>query len=115
MIGSTAALIASLAAAGASTAGSMYASKKAADAAKLDPKTQAYQNEALRLKNARLAAAQPLYERIMAAAPGRMAASMGGERSPYAKNPNVGQAVSRLARGLPGPGGQRRRRYQDAV
>lgn len=101
-----------LAALGASTGASVYGAKKAANAAKLDPQTQAYQNEALRLKNARMAAAQPLYEKMIKAAPGRMAASMGGEMSPYLQNPNVGQAVSRLARELPGP--RRRTRYGDA-
>lgn len=104
-----------LIAAGVGTAGSVYAANKAANAAKPDPTTQAMQNAALAEQQKRSKMFDPMMAMLATQAQNRLpqsmrggAPSIGQMRSPYA-----GQAISQLARGLPGPGGQRRQRYQD--
>ena len=92
---------------------SLFGSKKASDAAKLDPQTLAYQNEAMRLQNARMQMLNPLLEQLVGGMSARLPASYGGAAAaPTAgqmRTPGTGQAVSRLARSLPGP--QQRKRY----
>lgn len=87
------------------TAASVYSSKKASDAAKLDPVTQAYQRKALAMQNARMEMMQPLLEGLVRGMPSRLARSQGGYAPSMAElqSPGASQAVSQLSRGLPSP------------
>lgn len=92
------------------------ASKKAGDkakkAAQLSPQTQGYQDAALRMQHERMQMLAPLYEQLLSGVSGRMAGaapSIGQMRTP-----GTGQAISRLAQGLPGPAARRRRTQDQA-
>jgi hypothetical protein len=112
MLGTTAALIASAIAAAGSTASTMYAANKASKAAKLPASTQKLQDQSLQLQNQRMQMFQPLLQRMSAGANQRLPASYGAPTIGQMRTPGAGQALSQLARGLPGPE-QRRRRYRD--
>jgi len=116
-LGTTAAILASLAMAGAQTGAGMYASKKARDAAKLPPEQQRAQLEAQQLANNRMKMTEPLYARLVQGAGNRMAAStqpgyqaQGGSPSMPRRSPGMGQAVSQLARNMPPPRSRQPRR-----
>ena len=94
-----------LIAAGVGTAGSIYGAHKASEGAKLDPTTQAMQNQALLQQQQRAQMMQPLLERLVGGMSNRLPASYqaGGAQAPsmaQMRTPGAGQAVSSLGRRL---------------
>ena len=113
----TALALAGLAASGAGTAAGIYGSKKAAEGAKLDPTTQAMQNQAMLQQQQRAQMMQPLLERLVGGMSNRLPASYqaGGAQAPsigQMRSPGVGQALSSMGQGLPGLTARRRVPYQ---
>lgn len=94
------------------TGAALYSSKKARDAAKLDPTTLAMQTQALRQQVQRAQMMNPLLERLLGGVQNRLPASYqaGGMQPPTMggmRSPNMGQALSRMAETLPGPARRR--------
>lgn len=107
-----------LIAAGVSTAGGVYAANKSANAAKLPKDMAAAQAQAQQLANTRMQSTQPLFQQLMSNASSRMAgasrtanANIGGGQSyrlpSMTRSPGTTQAISAMARSMPGPGRRR--------
>jgi hypothetical protein len=106
-----------LIAAGVGTAGTVYGAHKASEGAKLDPATQQMQNQAMLQQQQRAQMMQPLLERLVGGMGSRLPASYqaGGAQAPsmaQMRSPGVGQALSSMGQGLPGPTARRRVPYQ---
>lgn len=99
--------------AGVSTAGSVYAAKKASSASKLDPTQQAAQNDAAALANQRMQSQQPLFDALTRGAMGRLPASMSGQSPSYGSasgmpamptgSSGLAQAFAAMAQRMPAP------------
>jgi hypothetical protein len=107
-----------LIAAGVSTAGGVYAANKSANAAKLPKGMAAAQAQAQQLANTRMQSTQPLFQQLMSNASNRMAGASrtananigGGQRyrlPSMTRSPGTTQAISAMARSMPGPGRRR--------